>query len=562
MVLGLSIAAIRRNFTFGQSRELDMQGQKIDARTDPLLERLIGQYRLVQLIGIGAMARVYRAQDTAAGDAEVAVKILSDTIALDPNHRRRFKREAETVQNLDHPYILPILTFGEDDDVLFTVMPLIRGRTLVEHLRRYGALPPEQVARIASQIGDALDYAHQQGVVHRDIKPHNIMMVSPQQIALADFGLAKLSDEMTRLTASGTILGSPAYMSPEQARGGIVDHRADIYSLGIVLYECLLGRLPYSAGTTMEVIGQHLTALPLSPQRINRKFPTRIADVLLKSLEKDPDDRFASAGDLAIALNRAIGSLPAPADLLVSPEQIEASTEFANHPATIVLSRKTSQAMQRRRVVVVLLLLLLISALGVVFFRQVVTPLQARAQEVEATARALSSQVPVVITQLVTNAAGEPAVIIVTQLATVQAGAQQGATPTVLSTRTPTPLALPTATATDQPTATSSPQPTATVIIVVPTSATSDGSTADGGASTGGDGGGVTPPPGVTSGGTGATTGGATTAGTGGATTAGTGGATTAGTGAATTAGNNSGNAGGNNGGNAGGSGNGGGGPP
>src|SRR5688572_18593554 len=135
-----------------------MQGQTIDARTDPLLERLIGQYRLVQLIGIGAMARVYRAQDTAAGDAEVAVKVLSDTIALDPIHRRRFKREAETVQKLDHPCILPILTFGEDDDVLYTVMPLIRGRTLVEHLRRYGALPPEQVARITSQIGDALDY--------------------------------------------------------------------------------------------------------------------------------------------------------------------------------------------------------------------------------------------------------------------------------------------------------------------------------------------------------------------------------------------------------------------
>lgn len=271
--------------------------------------REIGPYVLQEVIGSGGMGLVWRAIDTSRGDVQVAIKVVADGLVEDPVYQGRFKREAEIASSLKHPFILPVLDYGRDTDVLYMVMPLITTGTLSDVLRRSTCLTPRQTQRVASQVGMALDYAHQRHIIHRDVKPDNIMIVNKGRVCLSDFGLSRLAGVDT-ISGPGSVLGSPSYMSPEQARGAALDCRSDIYSFGIVLYQCLVGRLPYRPGNIMEIMGQHVNAEPLAPHAVNRDFPAALESVILRALEKEPERRYATAGLFAAAVMDAVNALP------------------------------------------------------------------------------------------------------------------------------------------------------------------------------------------------------------------------------------------------------------
>jgi serine/threonine protein kinase len=311
--------------------------------------REIGPYVVHELVGWGGMSRVYRATDTSRGDAEVAIKVLSDSIVNDQEYQQRFLREIDIASLLDHPHILPVLDFGGDigksHSLLFMVMPLVRAGTLSERLRPGGPLSARETAMLAEQIGSALDYAHSFSIVHRDIKPGNIMVMDENVYCLADFGLVKHVAELAEIT-SGDILGSPMYMSPEQARGEALDHRTDLYSLGLVLYECLTGRLPYNPRSLVETLGHHVTAPPITPHQISESFPAVLEIPLLRAIEKNRDMRFESGREIADALWRAVRELdPGDADRpLVSQEEIIGSKHLVQPPTVRIIAANVSAA--------------------------------------------------------------------------------------------------------------------------------------------------------------------------------------------------------------------------
>ena len=270
----------------------------------------VGRYTLDEQIGKGGMARVFRAHETASPDVIVALKVGHNTFSRSDQYERRFAREIEMIVRLDHPNIVPIITFGQDKELLYMAMPYIAGGTLGHRVDEGLLFTPYQAAQMVTQIGSALDYAHSMGMIHRDVKPENIMILDEDNYALADFGLAKLPmTSSTDITAEGSVLGSPPYMSPEQINGDLVDGRADIYALGITLYRILLGTYPFRARRSLSVIQGHLYAQPPRPRTINPYFPEVIEPVLLKTLEKDPDLRYQSAGAFAEALQATVSSV-------------------------------------------------------------------------------------------------------------------------------------------------------------------------------------------------------------------------------------------------------------
>ncbi len=293
----------------------------------------VGPYRLVEEIGRGGSAVVFRAlqQDTGR---EVAIKLMADVSSSPQRFRQRFYREVSIARELDHPNILPLLDFGEHQGMFYLVMPYVPKGTLADLLNRGAILSPQQAVFVLKQIAGALDYAHSRAIIHRDIKPHNILILSTRQVCLSDFGISRLIDDSTRLTMNEAVLGSPSYMSPEQARSARVDHRSDIYSLGTVLYECLLGRLPYSSGTALEALYQRLNTAPLPPREINPLFPVSLERVLLRALNNDPNKRFQSAGALVDSLQQVVEALPHHLQVqrLVTPDQVSRSMSLVNPP--------------------------------------------------------------------------------------------------------------------------------------------------------------------------------------------------------------------------------------
>jgi len=272
-----------------------------------LIGQTLGGYRIISQIGKGGMATVFKAYQPSL-DRYVAIKVLPPYYAeQDETFLKRFRQEAKAIASLRHPNILIVLDYGELERTTYLVMEFVEAGTLAAQMGR--PVAPVLMAKLVGQVAGALHYAHQEGVVHRDIKPSNILLPKPDWPLLTDFGLAKIVGG-TQLTQSGTVAGTPAYMSPEQGRGEKVDHRSDIYSLGIVLYEMATGVVPFQAETPMAVIVKHIIdPLPM-PRSKTPDLSEAIERVILRALAKEPANRFQDVGQLAEALTAAVGSLP------------------------------------------------------------------------------------------------------------------------------------------------------------------------------------------------------------------------------------------------------------
>ncbi len=270
---------------------------------------LAGRYRLKRLIAQGGMAEVWEAVDDVLGRS-VAVKVLHVYLAADESFQERFRREAIAAARLTHPSVVATFDTGADAGITFIVMELVDAPTLRQVLNEGGPMSPGRVTHIGAQVADALQYAHKSGVVHRDIKPANILICGDGRVKVADFGIAKAveASEPDRphpseaLTAAGSIVGTAQYLSPEQVDGRAVDGRADVYALGVVLYEMLCGRPPFTGDTDMAVALKHITTNPLAPRQVRAGIPRALEEVVLRAMAKAPEGRYQSAGELQTAL--------------------------------------------------------------------------------------------------------------------------------------------------------------------------------------------------------------------------------------------------------------------
>jgi eukaryotic-like serine/threonine-protein kinase len=270
------------------------------------------RYELRTLVGSGGMADVYLAGDEVLG-REVALKLLKDRYAENEEFVERFRREAKSAAALSSPYIVPIFDRGETDDgTYYITMEYLPGGTLKERITATGALRPQAAAEVALQVAKALKTAHVRGVVHRDIKPRNILLVDSDHVKVADFGIARAADATT-ISHTGDILGSAKYMSPEQAAGDQVGPASDLYSLGVVLYEMLTGRVPFEVETPADVPIQHAVAPPRCPKEVNPEVPEELDAVTMKLLATNPEDRYESADELIQELQRVRADIPSAA---------------------------------------------------------------------------------------------------------------------------------------------------------------------------------------------------------------------------------------------------------
>ncbi|CAG0936323.1 eukaryotic-like serine/threonine-protein kinase [Thermoflexales bacterium] len=279
-----------------------------------LTGKTLGNYRLLERAGRGGMAVVYKAYQPAL-ERYVAIKVIHEQLAAESaDFSRRFQREAKLVANLRHPNIVQVYDFGVAEQVPYMVMEYLEGDTLKARLTELAAqgqiMPLAETRRIFLAVTGALEYAHQQGMIHRDVKPANVFLTTHGEVVLMDFGIARLTDG-TQYTASGAMVGTPAYMSPEQGQGEHGDERSDIYALGVMLYEMVTSQVPYQADTPLAVILKHISdPLPL-PGALNPSLPEGVAQVIFKALAKDPSDRYPNVSDMARALEAA---LPATGD--------------------------------------------------------------------------------------------------------------------------------------------------------------------------------------------------------------------------------------------------------
>ncbi|MEK7682871.1 MAG: serine/threonine-protein kinase, partial [Chloroflexota bacterium] len=278
---------------------------------EDLSGKTLGKYQIVGALGQGGMAAVYKAFQPGM-DRYVALKILPRQYASDPEFIGRFDQEAKVIAKLQHPHILPVHDFGQADAYTYLVMPLVETGTLADLLKGR-PLPLQRIRTIISQIGDALDYAHSQGLIHRDVKPSNILIDRRGNCLLTDFGIAKMVEGTKHFTATGGILGTPHYMSPEQGTGEKLTLTSDIYSLGVVLYQMATGQVPFDAETPLAVVIKHMNdPLPL-PSKVWPGISRPLETVILTALAKAPEDRFSTAADMVQAVRTAIPETAAEA---------------------------------------------------------------------------------------------------------------------------------------------------------------------------------------------------------------------------------------------------------
>ncbi len=265
---------------------------------------MFGPYELQTLLGVGGMGEVYRAYDTAK-DRTVALKLLRTEMSADAGFQERFRRESRIAARLQEPHVIPVHDFGEINGVLYIDMRLVEGNNLHTELHENGPLDPARAASIVGQVAAALDAAHASGLVHRDVKPENVLLTGNDFAYLVDFGIAHLGGE-SGLTSAGAAIGSCAYMAPERFTGGRVGPPADIYSLACLLYECLTGSTPFPTGELSQLMGSHIMSPPPRPSVARPAVGSAFDAVITRGMAKQPEDRFASAGDLARAANAAV----------------------------------------------------------------------------------------------------------------------------------------------------------------------------------------------------------------------------------------------------------------
>ena len=276
-----------------------------------------GRYELDGIVGRGGMAEVYRARDIRL-DRIVAVKTLREDLARDQTFQARFRREAQSAASLNHPSIVAVYDTGEDDTdgshIPYIVMEYVDGRTLRDLLREDRRLLPERALEITDGVLRALDYSHRNGIVHRDIKPGNVMLTRDGKVKVMDFGIARaVSDAQATMTQTAQVIGTAQYLSPEQARGERVDARSDLYSTGCLLYELLTGRPPFLGDSPVAIAYQHVRENPVPPSRVDPEVPQWADAIVLRAMEKDPRDRYQSAAEMRADIQRALQGVPVAA---------------------------------------------------------------------------------------------------------------------------------------------------------------------------------------------------------------------------------------------------------
>jgi eukaryotic-like serine/threonine-protein kinase len=284
--------------------------------SDTLINTLFdGRYRIVRKLGSGGMANVYLAEDEDLG-RRVAIKILNDRYANDDLFIERFRREAKSAAALSHPNIVSVYDRGEAEGTYYIAMEVIEGRSLKELIMTRGPLPIPQALAYTHEILEALRFAHRHGIIHRDIKPHNILI--GERLKVTDFGIARAG--ASQMTEAGSIMGTAQYLSPEQARGAPVTAASDLYSVGIVLYEMLTGKVPFTGDSAIEIAMKHLNEPPKQPSKIRPEVPEELDAVVLRALAKNPEDRYQTAEEFSEDLHRVEAGLP------LAPETSEAAT--------------------------------------------------------------------------------------------------------------------------------------------------------------------------------------------------------------------------------------------
>jgi serine/threonine-protein kinase len=291
-----------------------------------LIGRQLGHYQIVSQLGRGGMASVYKAEQAGLGRL-VALKILQPSLAADEVIVQRFQQEARIAANLHHAHIVTIYDVGEVEGTYYISMRYIEGENLGQLLRREGPLPPVRAMSMLEQVAEALDFAHSRTILHRDIKPANVMVEPGDQLTLTDFGIAR-AGEASHLTATRMVIGTPEYMSPEQARGDVIDKRSDLYALGVLMYEMLGGRPPFSAASTPSLLYLHVHEPPPPLNQLRPDLPRALSDVVSKALAKDPNERFQSGREMVVAARTAIAQMP--------PTVVDGPATSAGTSATVI----------------------------------------------------------------------------------------------------------------------------------------------------------------------------------------------------------------------------------
>jgi YVTN family beta-propeller protein len=295
----------------------------------------VAGYRIEALIGRGGMGAVYRAEEEGLG-RKVALKVIAPELAQDERFRERFLRESRIAASLDHPHVIPIYQAGEEDGVVYLAMRYVEGYDLANLVAEEGALEPKRTVDLLSQIAEALDAAHEKGLVHRDVKPSNVLIAvagGREHCYLGDFGLTKRTGSLSGVTAVGEVVGTLEYVAPEQITGDPLDERADVYSLACVLYECLTGQAPFPRATDVALLWAHVHEEPTPPSKARPDLPKELDTVLARGLAKEPGRRYRSAGELMAATRSALRLVEAP-----SPERKRSRWLVAAAAAAVLLA--------------------------------------------------------------------------------------------------------------------------------------------------------------------------------------------------------------------------------
>ncbi len=339
------------------------------------------RYELIHLIARGGMAEVYRAHDRLL-DRPVALKVLFPELSVDRSFVERFRREAQAAANLSHSNIVPVFDWGEDSGTYFIVMEFVDGRPLSSILKTAGSLSAERTADVGAHVAAALGYAHKHGVIHRDVKPGNVLITDEGQVKVTDFGIARAINTEESLTQTGAVMGTATYFSPEQAEGIGVDSRSDIYSLGVVLFEMVTGRPPFLGDTPVAVASKHVRDHPPAPRELNPAIPPTFEAIILKAMAKDPAHRYRTAEELradllrfnegrsVLAMDEATTVLAAEAgatQVVGAVTDVDRTRAVAATPEAPVEEERAEDGSNRTRTYVIVLAILIVLLLGAGF---------------------------------------------------------------------------------------------------------------------------------------------------------------------------------------------------